>query len=79
MPDKILYRYHFEEYGTDFKHPVAKIINTVKSGYIGLYNKTGKTIYFKLNDRNGSCENNGKMPLLKGMVLKAGDVIIKIL
>lgn len=78
MPGKILYRYHLDEYGTDFKTPVAKIIPTNKPGAIGLYNATGGDIHFLHQGRQGVCQNQGRIPLLEGMKLKVGNTLIKI-
>ena len=69
MPGKILYKYHLEEYGTDFKTPVGKIIPASKPGIIGLYNATGAPIRFRSGGREGVCQPGGRMPLLRGMEL----------
>ena len=78
MPDKILYRYHLDEYGTDFKHPAAKIITTNKPCILGLYNASGAPIHFYSGGREGLCQNQGRMPLLKGMELEFGNTKIKV-
>ena len=78
MPGKILYQYHLDEYGADFKHPVAKIIETNKPGIIGLYNATGGPIRCYSDGRMKVCENQGRMPLLRGMGLEFGNTKIKV-
>ena len=78
MPGKILYRYHLDEYGNDFKHPVAKIIPTNKRGILGLYNGTGMPIPFSIDGKTGVCPDQGKIPLLKGMELQFGNTKIKV-
>ena len=72
MPDKILYQYHLEEYGTDFKKPVGKIIKTNKPGVIGLYNASGLPIHFYYGGKEGDCPDQRRMPLLPGMELAFG-------
>lgn len=72
MPDKILYQYHLEEYGTDFKKPVGKIIRTNKPGVIGLYNASGAPIHFSYRGREGDCPDQGRMPILPGMEIFIG-------
>ena len=78
MPEKILYRYHLDEYGTDFIHPAAKIIPTIKPGVIGLYNDSGETIEFTLGDKVGLCRNRERMPLLPGMEMKLGKAKVRV-
>ena len=78
MPDKILYRYHFSEYGADFKTPAGKIIPTSKEGVIGLYNAAGAPIRFTLEDKEGVCPDKGRMPLLPGMQLEFGKLKVKV-
>ena len=74
MPGKILYKYHLDEYGSDFKTPVAKVIETPKPGVIGLYNDTGKPIIVHQNGESRSCENKHRMPLYAGMTLEIGNL-----
>ena len=78
MPGKILYRYHLDEYGTDYRTPVAKIIPTVKSGVIGLHNNTGLPIRFSMEGKEGTCPDQGRMPLLTGMKLEIGGTEISV-
>lgn len=78
MPGKILYKYHLDEYGTDFKQPVAKIIPTTKPGVIGLFNATGGPIRFSGGGKEAVCPDQGRMPLLKGMELELGSTRIKV-
>ena len=72
MPDKILYQYHLEEYGTDYKKAIGKIIKTNKPGVIGLYNASGTPIHFYYGGKEGDCPDGGRMPLLPGMELAFG-------
>ena len=78
MPGKILYRYHLDEYGTDFKTPVAKIIPTNRSDVIGLYNSTEADIPFYAEGKTGLCRQQSRMPLLPGMELKFGHTTIRV-
>lgn len=78
MPGKILYKYHLDEYGTDFKTPVGKVISSNKSGCIGLYNATGVPICFQCGGREGICPPEGRMPLLRGMELQLGKTKVKV-
>ena len=78
MPDKILYRYHMDEYGADFKHLAAKIIPTNKPGIIGLYNATDAPIRFYGGGKVGVCQDKGRMPLLRGMTLEFGSTKIQV-
>ena len=78
MPDKILYRYHLDEYGTNFKDPVAKIIPTNKPGIIGLYNATGEPIRFSGGGKEGICPDQGRMPLLRGMELEFKNLKVEV-
>lgn len=72
MPGKLLYAYHADEYSTDFKTPIGKIIPTSKQGYIGLYNATGEPVTYSLNGKTEICPDKGKMPLLKGNTVTIG-------
>ena len=78
MPGKILYRCHLDEYGTDFLHPVGKIIPTSRSGVIGLYNATGAPVRFEANGREGVCPDHGRLPLLPGMRLFFGGTGVSV-
>lgn len=78
MPGKIIYQYHIDEYGADFKTPVGKIIPTNKPGYIGLYNATGKEIEFSKDGKTGVCRHEGRMPLLAGMTITIGHLKIEV-
>lgn len=78
MPGKILYRYHLDEYGTDFKSPAAKIIPTNKAGIIGLFNATGAPIHFYGGGKEGFCQDQERMPLLRGMEMEFGNTKIKV-
>ena len=78
MPGKILYSYHFDEFSSDYKHPVGKIIETTKDGVIGLYNASGKDIHFLLQGHHGICADKGRIPLFKGMELRIGRTIINV-
>ena len=78
MPGKILYRYHLDEYGADFKTPVIKIISSNKPGIIGLYNASGAPIHFFGGGKEGVCPDQGRMPLLRGMNLEFGSTRIKV-
>ena len=78
MPGKILYQYHTDEYGADFKTPVGKIIPTNKPGFIGLYNATGKAIKFSKDGKTGICQNEGRMPLLAGMTINIDRLKIEV-
>jgi hypothetical protein len=69
MPGKLLYKYHLDEYGTDFEQPVAKIIPTKKEGFIGLYNATKAPIHFFGGGKHAVCADQGRMPLIPGMTL----------
>lgn len=78
MPGKILYRYHLDEYGTDFKQPVAKIIPTNKPGIIGMFNSTGGPIRFFGGGKEAVCQDQGRMPLIRGMELEFGNTKVKV-
>ena len=78
MPGKILYRYHLDEYGSDYRTPAAKIIPTNKEGVIGLFNSTGLPIPFCYENKKGVCPDGGRMPLLKGMVLQLGKCSLRV-
>lgn len=72
MPGKILYAYHLDEYSADYSTPVGKIIPTRQAGCIGLYNASGSPIEFTHREQTGSCPDQGKIPLLKGMTVTLG-------
>lgn len=78
MPGKVLYQYHTDEYSTDYKTPVGKIIPTNKPGFIGLYNATGSQISFTKDGRTWICHNEGRMPLLPGMSMSIGRLTISV-
>ena len=78
MPEKILYAYHINVYSKDFTRPVAKVIKTNKADVIGLYNATGMTLKIAFEGKNMSCENNGRMPLLKGMKIDFGKTVVTV-
>lgn len=78
MPGKILYKYHLDEYGADYKEPVAKVIPTNQPGIIGLYNRTGQPIRYGLGGQEAVCPDQGRMPLLRGMVVSFGQATISI-
>lgn len=78
MPNKVLYAYHLNEYGTDFKTPVAKIIPTKRPDIIGMYNGIGKTIEAYLNGSQRFCNHGDRIPLLPGMTIKFGTTIITV-
>lgn len=78
MPNKLLYKYHLSEYGTDFKTPVAKIIKTKKPEVIGIYNGSGQPIEVVYNGVAKICEHKDRIPLLPGMALKLGETAITV-
>ncbi len=78
MPGKILYDYHLEEYGANFKTPVAKIMSTPKPGILGFFNGSGKPIPFAGAGRTGVCEDHKGIPLVPGMELDFGSVKVKV-
>lgn len=78
MPGKVLYKYHFDEYGSDYKTAVAKVILTNKPDAIGLLNESGEPISFSLEGKRAVCQDKGRMPLLKGMELEAGSIKLRV-
>lgn len=75
MPGKVLYMYHLSEYGTDFTHPVAKVISSKIPGVLGLYNFTGAPIRY---GKDQFCANKGRMPLMHGMELEMNGMVIRV-
>ena len=78
MPDKLLYGYHFNEFSTDFKTPVGKIIRTKKPEVIGLYNASDMALEAAWQGEKWICAPQGRTPLFPGMTLKAGNTIITV-
>ncbi len=78
MPNKILYRYHIDNYGTDYKTPIARIIPTKDPSLIGLHNASGETILVSKDGNKGEYDDNSNMPLLPGTKMKWGNVNISV-
>lgn len=74
MPGKILYRYHLEEFGTDYTTPVGKIVDTPKLGVLAIYNASGHEMQLFYQGKSRVCQTGGYMPLIPGSSIVMGKI-----
>lgn len=74
MPGKILYRYHLEEFGTDYTTPVGKIVASPQPGVLALYNASGHEWKLSYHGKSSVCQSGGYLPLIPGATISMNKI-----